>query len=107
MQQRRLVQYQLPTMRVLWFAGRPFPVSSHPRGVEDPGTHWHVQTPDGEWHAVIVREAGDSQGSDYWGSANRWAASGDEITGTISKATMSLHAAIHTSSNARSSHSIS
>jgi hypothetical protein len=44
-----------PTMRIVWFGGRPFPVSSHPSGPEDPGTHWYVQTEDGEWHPVVER----------------------------------------------------
>ena len=54
-------------MRVLWLHGHPYPVSSHPRGFEDPGTHWHVQTPDGEWHAVLPHRAGDEEG-DAWGA---------------------------------------
>lgn len=54
-----------PTMRVVWFDGRPFPVSSHPQGLGDPGTHWHVQTADGEWHAVLPRRVGDAEG-DKW-----------------------------------------
>ena len=56
-----------PTMRVVWFDGRPFPVSSHPRGLDDPGTHWHVQTPDGEWHSVRPRRPGDAEGDGWRG----------------------------------------
>ena len=54
-----------PTMRTVWFLGHPFPVCSHPRGIEDPGTHWHVQTPNGQWHAVAPLRAGDAE-SDGW-----------------------------------------
>ena len=54
-----------PTMRVVWFDGRPFPVSSHPRGLADPGTHWHVQTPDGDWHAVRSRRAGETKDEEW------------------------------------------
>ena len=65
-----------PTMRIVWFAGRAFPVSSHPQGLEDPGTHWHVQTPDGEWHAIAARRAGDNGDAAAWGdvmaSAQTW-----------------------------------
>ncbi len=52
-----------PTMRIVWFDGRAYPVSSHPRGVDDPGTQWHVQTTDGAWHAVRERQSGDGEGS--------------------------------------------
>ena len=54
-----------PTMRVVWFDGHPFPVSSHPGGLEDPGTHWHVQTHDGTWHAVLPRRLGDAEGEGW------------------------------------------
>ena len=53
-------------MRIVWFGGRPFPVSSHPRGLDDPGTQWHVQTPDGEWHAIAQRPPGDNGSSAAW-----------------------------------------
>ena len=55
-----------PTMRVVWFEGRAYPVSSHPRGIDDPGTYWHVQTPDGEWHPVVSRTSGDAGDSNAW-----------------------------------------
>jgi hypothetical protein len=65
-----------PTMRIVWFAGRAFPVSSHPRGFDDPGTHWHVQTPDGDWHVIARRHAGENDNSQSWGhvmgAAQRW-----------------------------------
>lgn len=47
-----------PTMRIVWFGGRPFRVSSMPTGAEDAGTHWYVQTEDGEWHPVAERGQG-------------------------------------------------
>lgn len=53
------------TMRVVWYNGRAFPVTAHPRGLNDPGTHWHVQTEDGAWHAVQPRVAGDSKGEGW------------------------------------------
>jgi hypothetical protein len=53
------------TMRVVWYNGRAFPVTAHPRGLNDPGTHWHVQTEDGEWHAVQPRVDGDSKGEGW------------------------------------------
>lgn len=53
--------------RIVWYGGRPYPVWSHPRGSDDPGTHWHVQTPDGEWHSVLRRRDGDIEG-DGWRS---------------------------------------
>lgn len=54
-----------PTMRVVWHNGRAYPVTAHPKGLNDPGTHWHVQTEDGEWYAVLSRVSGDSEG-DRW-----------------------------------------
>lgn len=53
-------------MRIAWFDGRAWPVSSHPRGIEDPGTHWHVQTPNGDWHAVLPRSAGKNGDTIAW-----------------------------------------
>ena len=47
-----------PTVRIVWFEGRPHPVSAYPAGVAGGGTHWYVQTRDGEWHKVI-RRSGD------------------------------------------------
>lgn len=55
-----------PTMRIVWFDGRAFPVSSHPQGIGDPGAHWHVQTPDGEWHAVVARNSGAAEDATAW-----------------------------------------
>lgn len=57
-----------PTMRIIWFEGRAYPISSHPRGLDDPGTHWHVQTPDGEWHEIMRRNPGGNEDAEAWGA---------------------------------------
>jgi hypothetical protein len=62
-----------PTMRIVWYGGRAYPVSSHPPGVDDAGTRWHVQTPDGEWHAVCLMQAADAEG-------NAWRAAMESVT---------------------------
>ena len=55
-----------PTMRIIWFEGHAYPISSHPRGLEDPGTHWHVQTLDGEWHQIMRRKPGGKEDAEAW-----------------------------------------
>jgi hypothetical protein len=70
-----------PTMHIVWFNGRPYPVSSHPSGVDDPGTHWHVQTPDGEWHPIMRRSPGTNDDASAWSDvmvvAQSWLADRD------------------------------
>lgn len=53
------------TMRIVWFNGRAYPVTAHPLGLHDRGTHWHVQTEDGAWHPIVEREPA-ARDSDAW-----------------------------------------
>lgn len=36
-----------PTMRIVWFNGKPYGVSNTPFGPSEPATDWHVLMPSG------------------------------------------------------------
>src|SRR3954464_5691820 len=67
-----------PTMRIVWYQGKPYAVSSTPFGPSEPATDWHVLMPSG-WLPLIPYRPGDD-----WQSVERrifdWLDQGDATT---------------------------
>ena len=47
-----------PTMRIVWFRGKPYGVSNAPFGPSQPPTAWHILMPSG-WMPLFPYSAGD------------------------------------------------
>ena len=63
-----------PTMRIVWYLGKPYGISSRPFGPWEPATEWHVLMPSG-WLPLFPYRDGDD-----WSAIERrvldWLATG-------------------------------
>ena len=63
-----------PTMRIVWYLGKPYGISSRPFGPSEPATEWHVLMPS-DWLPLFPYRDGDD-----WSAIERrvldWLATG-------------------------------